>query len=94
MMVEDAPESRVPVRDLAPHFPVFPEFQGASYLKRYDILCQKLVKEGLYTSAALITSKRSSVTTGEYSELSNLTGLETFVIGLAAHIAGQAARFM
>ena len=26
------------VRDASPHFPVFPEFKGASYLKRYDLL--------------------------------------------------------
>ena len=37
MMVEDAPESRRPVNDRSPHFPIFPEFQGASYLKRYDL---------------------------------------------------------
>ncbi len=31
MLLEDAPASRAPVRDLSPHFPVFEEFQGASY---------------------------------------------------------------
>ena len=30
--------------------------KGASYLSRYDILCQRLVREQLYTSASLITS--------------------------------------
>jgi hypothetical protein len=39
MMVEDDPASRAPVRDASPHFPAFKEFQGASYLKLYDILC-------------------------------------------------------
>ena len=53
MLVEDAPGSRSPVRDASPHFPVFPEFQGASYLKRYDLLCQRLVQEQLYTTAAI-----------------------------------------
>jgi type II restriction enzyme len=43
MMVEDAPGSRSAVKDKSPHFPVFDEFKGASYLKRYDLLCQKLV---------------------------------------------------
>ena len=50
MVVEDAPESRAPVRESSPHFPVFPEFSGASYLQRYDILCQRLAKEQLYLS--------------------------------------------
>ncbi|HAE40431.1 MAG TPA: restriction endonuclease, partial [Candidatus Riflebacteria bacterium] len=38
MLVEDAPGSRAPVKDSSPHFPVFKEFKGASYLARYDIL--------------------------------------------------------
>ena len=45
MLVEDAPASRSPVRDSSPHFPVFKEFQGASYLRRYDVLCQRLMQE-------------------------------------------------
>jgi len=34
MLVEDAPESQASVRDVSPHFDLFPEFKGASYLKR------------------------------------------------------------
>ena len=92
MMVEDAPESRSPVRAASPHFPVFEEFKGASYLKRYDLLCQRLVKEQLYTNACLITATRTAVATGEYSELSAMTGLKTFVSALAGHVAAEAAR--
>ena len=92
MMVEDAPESRSPVRDASPHFPVFKEFKGASYIKRYDLLCQRLMKEQLYTNAALITSARSAVATGEYSELSAMTGLKAFVSALAGHVAAEASR--
>lgn len=92
MMVEDAPGSRSPIRDTSPHFPVFEEFKSASYLKRYDLLCQKLVQEQLYTTAALITSKRSATATGEFSELSAMTGLKTFVTSLAGHVAAEAAR--
>lgn len=92
MLVEDAPESQKAVRDSSPHFPVFSEFRGASYLKRYDLLCQKLVKEQLYTTAALIASKRTSVLDGQYSEMSDLTDLRTFVASLAGHVAAQAAR--
>jgi len=92
MLVEDAPESRAPVRDKSPHFPVFPEFQGASYLKRYDILCQRLVQEQLYTTASIITSPRAAVNSGEYSDLSGMTSLKTFVTSLAGHVATEAAR--
>jgi len=92
MMVEDAPKSRSAVRDASPHFPVFKEFSGASYLTRYDLLCQKLTKEQLYTAAALITSPRSAAETGEFSEMSAMTELRTFVTALAGHVAAGAAR--
>ena len=92
MMVEDAPESRRPVRDASPHFPVFPEFQGASYLKRYDILCQRLVKEQLYTTAAIMGSPRAAINSGEFTDMSDMTSLKTFVATLAGHVAAEAAR--
>ena len=94
MMVEDAPESRRPVRDASPHFPVFPEFQGASYLKRYDVLCQRLVQEQLYTTASILGSPRSAITTGEFTNMSDMTSLKTFVASLAGHVASEAARTM
>ncbi len=92
MMVEDAPGSHTPVRDSSPHFQVFDEFKQASYLKRYDLLCQKLVQEQLYTTATLVTSPRSAASTGEFSEMSAMTGLKTFVTTLAGHVAAAAAR--
>lgn len=91
MLVEDAPESRRSVQDASPHFATFPEFRGASYIKRYDILCTKLVREHLYTAAALLTSeKEAGAASGAYSEGSELTSLKTFVSGLAAHVAAAA----
>jgi hypothetical protein len=92
MMVEDAEGSRSPVRDASPHFPVMMEFQGASYLKRYDLLCQRLVQEQLYTTASVLATPRDAAATGVFAELSEMTNLKTFVTGLAAHIAAEAAR--
>lgn len=92
ILVEDAERSRTPVRDVSPHFPVFPEFQGASYVKRYDILCQRLMKEQLYTSAAVLSSPREAVATGAYRDLSEMTSFKTFVTSLAGHVAAEAAR--
>ncbi len=92
MLVEDAAGSRSPVRDASPHFPVFPEFRGASYLQRYDVLCHRLMKEQLYTCATLLASPRSAVADGEFSELSRVTGLRSFVASLAGHVASSAAR--
>lgn len=92
MMVEDAPESRRRVTDRSSHFPVLPEFQGASYLERYHILCQRLMQEQLYSAASIIASPRTAAADGAYVELNGMTGLRTFVTELAGHIAAEAAR--
>lgn len=92
MLVEDAPASRSPVKDKSPHFPVFEEFRGASYLDRYELLCQRLAQEQLYTTASLITSPRNAAKSGQFTELSPMTGLRTFVTALAGHVAAGAAR--
>ncbi len=92
ILVEDCERSRSPVRDNPPHFPVFDEYRGASYAGRYKFLCQKLVREQLYTAATVLLSPRTSVDDGSYSELSEMTGLKTFVTSLAGHAAAEAAR--
>lgn len=92
MLVEDAFGSRSPVRDSSPHFPVFEEFRGASYLQRYDLLCQKLTQEQLYTTASVIATPRTAASNGDFASLSSMTSLKTFVTSLAGHIAAEAAR--
>jgi hypothetical protein len=92
MLVEDCERSRASVRSQEPHFPVFPEFRTASYADRYDILCQKLIREILYIAAATILSPRTAASSGAYSELSELTGLKSFVIALAGHVAAEVER--
>lgn len=92
MLLEDAPASRSPVKDRSPHFPILPDFQNASYADRYNILCKKLVQEQLYTTACVLTSPRAALSTGDYTELSDMTGLRTFVTELAGHISAVASR--
>ena len=92
MLVEDSPESRSPVRDQSVHFPVRPEFQGASCVERYNILCKKLAQEQLYTTACVIASPSSAAADGAYSDVSDMTSLKTFVTSFAGHIAAEAAR--
>ncbi len=91
ILVEDAPASRRAVRCLSPHFPVLPAFEDASCLRRYDLLCRRLVRERLYTAATVISSPRSAAVTGEYANQSQVTGLRAFVGSLAGHIAAVAA---
>ena len=89
ILVEDCEKSRAPGQRLdVPHFDVFPEFVGASYLQRYDILCRKLMLENLYTHAALVTSARAQGSAGAYAGLSRATGLLSFASAFAGHVAG------
>ena len=92
ILVEDAKGSRSPIRDLSPHFRIFPEFRTASYADRYSILCRKLVQEQLYSAASVLMSPRSAANDGAYTELSELTGLKTFITGLAGHVVTEGAR--
>ncbi len=92
MLVEDAPRSRSPITDRSVHFPVRPEFQGASYIDRYNLLCKKLVQEQLYTTASVIASPRTAIRTGGFTDISEMSSLKTFVTNFAGHIAAEAAR--
>jgi hypothetical protein len=92
ILVEDCPEVHTPVREFSKHFPIFAEFKEVSYAQRYALLCQKLVQERLYSAATLLLSPRKSgLTDGDYRELSEITGLQRFVAGLAAHVAAVSA---
>lgn len=92
VLVEDAAESRAPVRDSSPHFAVLPEFQGASYLERYHLLCRKLMHEQLYTSTACLAAPRTSVRGGGFSCDDDMTSLRSFVTTFAGYMAAAAAR--
>ncbi len=58
MLLEKTEKSTTPVGVKEPHFPVFPEFKQASYAKRYELLCLRLVRERLYDSACLLLTDR------------------------------------
>ncbi|MFN3712999.1 MAG: PaeR7I family type II restriction endonuclease [Alcanivoracaceae bacterium] len=75
-----------------PRFAPFPEFVNASYARRYEILCEKLVREQLYTASALILSPRTAARSGSYREMGEGTGLQQFLARLAAFVAAEAAR--
>lgn len=92
MLLEDCDKSNAPVTDKEPHFPVDPAFKGASYAQRYDLLCKRLVQEGLYSSATFLSSPSDAATDGRYKHLSELTSLKTFVTEFAGHIAAVASR--
>ncbi|MGN0483927.1 MAG: PaeR7I family type II restriction endonuclease [Lachnospiraceae bacterium] len=60
MVLEDCEKSSQPVRNRTPHFSVFPEFDQASYQKRYEIFCKKLMLERQYTHTCFLTTKQTA----------------------------------
>lgn len=86
-LLEDCPESRKPVRVQEPHFKVFPEFVDASYAKRYELFCRKLVRERHYNVAAFLMSDRKGGLKGHYSEPAEDLTFEIFARSLVAQVA-------
>jgi hypothetical protein len=91
-LLEDSEMVRREPKPRTLHFPVFEHFRGSSsYAGRYNVLCQKLVQEKIYTAAAVILSKKNAGTSGVYSEISEATSAKRFVAQLAAHVAAVAS---
>jgi hypothetical protein len=86
-MLEDCAASNQPVSVREPHFKVFPEFIQASYLRRYELFCRKLVLERQYTAAAFVTSNSQQGIYGEYRIPAEDLSLERFMKTLTAYIA-------
>ena len=61
-LLRDEPRVLRPVSNKEPHFEVDPVFIGASYVKRAELLCRRLVLERLYDSACLLLSTSEEVT--------------------------------
>jgi hypothetical protein len=58
-LLEDCPKVHRPVSNKETHFPTDPAFKGASYSKRYELLCKRLVQERLYNVSCLTLSTKS-----------------------------------
>jgi hypothetical protein len=84
MLLEESPRSTSPVVVREPHFPVFEEFRGTSYAKRYEILLTKLVRERLYDSACFLLSQKDRGKKGYFFEPSAELSFQNFVASLLA----------
>jgi hypothetical protein len=86
-MLEDCEASNRPVSVKEPHFKVFPEFVGASYMRRYEHFCRKLVLERHYTSSAFITSSSQDGLEGLFKTPADDLSVDRFARILVAHAA-------
>lgn len=84
-VIEHAPKSTTPIKDRGePLYRTDPVFDNTSYMDRYEILFQRLVRERLYDAACLIPTERGG---GIHHE--PLTEVSTH--NLTAAIAGRVA---
>jgi len=86
-LLEDCERSRTPVQVWEPHFKVFQEFVGASYQRRYELFCRKLVLERHYSAAAFITTTASEGPRGIYSIPAEDLSVERFAKVLLGHLS-------
>ncbi|MGH8225726.1 MAG: PaeR7I family type II restriction endonuclease [Gammaproteobacteria bacterium] len=85
MLLEETPKSLTPVRVDEPHFEVFPEFKDASYARRYELFCERLMRERLYDATCLILSDKAGGLKGRFTEPNEELGFASFVTSLTAH---------
>ncbi len=89
-MLEHCDASNRPVSVQEPHFKVLPEFVAASYMKRYELFCRKLVLERHYTASAYITSTSQEGIHGAFNTPADDLSIERFAKMLVAHSATSA----
>jgi hypothetical protein len=82
MLLEEHRKSTRPVRLRQPHFPAFSEFSNASYQRRYELFCTRLVRERLYDAACLIVSPSDKGVAGDYKEPLEELAFSNFVVSL------------
>ncbi len=93
-LLEDCPAVHRPVKNKEPYFQVDPIFtsspnasgkpEGVSYCTRYEILCRRLIRERLYTSACLTLSANAKPTT--FSHPATDLTIQRFVAALQGHV--------
>jgi hypothetical protein len=89
-LLEDCPAVSRPVSNKEPYFNVDPAFVGASYSKRYELLCRRLALERLYNAACLTLATNESVTAVSHPA-EDLT-FRRFVAALRGHVVAFLGR--
>lgn len=87
-LIEDCEASQTPVSVAEPHFTVFPELKNTSYMNRNrcELLLSKLLREKLYDSAALLSSKETGGKTGLYYKPSSDLRIKRLCASLAGDV--------
>lgn len=82
-LLEDCDKVHAPVANVEPYFEVDPVFKDASYAKRYEVLCERLVLERKYTAACLALATNEQPT--HVSFPNKVLGFGQFAAAAEAH---------
>lgn len=85
MVVEKSEKSSRPVRVNSPHFDARGEYEGMSYLDRYEQLCSKLVTERHYSSACVLATESNF----SFEDMSEITSVQTFIRSFVGHLISR-----
>jgi hypothetical protein len=82
-LLEDCAKVKTPVRNKEPYFKADPVFEGASYSRRYEVLCRRLVLERVYSAACLVMATNSMRT--RLTEPAEDLNFQRFAAALRGH---------
>ncbi len=85
MLLEECKGSTRAVKVGEPHFKVFPDFKGASYAKRYELLLRRLKLERLFDGATFLTATDTEGLLGQYNEPAEDLRIRPFIAALVGH---------
>lgn len=90
-MLEENESSLQPTRrlELSP-YSIDEQFQQLSYAQRYEIVCQRMVRELLYDAACFITSNAKEGAKGKYRQPGAELSIKNFAISLHARASAFA----
>jgi hypothetical protein len=91
-LLEDCAASTKPVGVKEPHFKVSAEFRDASYAKRYELFCRRLVLERHYDSSAFLLSNPREGLNGGFSEPAPDLVFQSFANSLVSRVAAFSGR--
>lgn len=94
MLAQRSKGSTSSVRLSESHFPVMADFRGSSYLDRYKILCERMMKERRYNYTCLIwTTERRGKNAPSFGYPDPNLSFEKFANSYLGYISGKADEF-
>ena len=83
-LLEDCARVKTRVSNKEPYFKVDPAFNEASYSKRYELLCRRLVLERVYSAACLVMATNAPKT--KITQPAEDLSFKRFVAALRGHV--------